>query len=154
MYTGVHHLNHQGDYTNLISSGKFIDVTFTNDNSIYALNYEQGEIHTFVRNQNNWVKDTQFKLLQYSDGYTEDKLCTSSTHVYVSSWKIHCVLVYTLSGEFVYKTGGHGGDIGKFQGPYLSDVDSGGKLLVCDFGNHRLQVFDAQNRVWSEISGL
>ena len=152
--TGVHHLNHQGDYTNLISSGKFSDISLTTDNKMYALNYSQGEIHIFVRNQNSWVKDTQFKLVQFSHGFIDDKLCTTSTHVYVTSCKTNCVLVYTLSGEYVYKTGGRGDEAGKFDRAYLSDVDSGGKLLVCDCVNNRLQVFDTQNRVWSELSGL
>ena len=150
--TGVHHCNYQGDYTNFICSGHFSDACLSNDNKIYALNYKQGEIHTFVRNQNSWVKDSQFKLVQYSGGYIYDKLCTTSTHLYVNN--AHCVLVYTMSGDYVDKTGGHGRKVGKFDGPYLGDVDSGGRLLVCDWGNHRLQVLDTQKGVWSELCGL
>ena len=152
--TGVHHLNHQGEYTNLICAGCYSDACLTGANQIYALAWKQGEIHTFVRNQNTWEKDTQFKLVKYTDGGTDDKLCTTSTHVYVSSWNTPCVLVYTLSGEYVYKTGGRGGEVGKFNRPLLSDVDSGGKLVVCDWGNYRLQVFDTQTREWTKISGL
>ena len=152
--TGVHHLNHQGDYTNLICLGCFSDACLTNDNKIYALNYKQGEIHTFVRIQNSWVKDIQFKLAHFSSGRSKDKLCTTNTHVYVSSCVTNCVLFYTLKGKYVYKTGGCGGEVGKFNRLYLSGVDSGGKLLVCDCWNHRLQVFDTRKRVWSELSGL
>ena len=152
--TGLHHLNHQGDYTNLICSDNFSDACLTKQNEIYALNNKQGEIHTFVRNQNSWVKDTKFRLVEYSDCGISDKLCTTSTHVFVSSWMTHSLLVYTLSGEYVYKTGGWGGEVGKFNYPYLSDVDSEGKLLVCDCYNNRLQVFDTQKRVWSKLSGL
>ena len=153
-YRGLHHFNHQGDYTNLICSDLFSDVCLTRQNKIYALNYKQGEIHTFVRNQSSWVKDTQFKLAEYSDGFIADKLCTTSTHMYVSSWNYHCILVYTLNGEYVYKTGGSGDEVGKFNSPLLSDVSGGGKLLVCDSNNHRLQEYDTQSRVWSELSGL
>ena len=152
--TGIHHLNYQGDYTNLICTGHFSDIWLSSANKLYALECEQGEIYIYVRNQNSWAKDTQFKLVHYRDGCDDDKLCTTSTHMYVSSWHTHFVLVYSLSGEYVYKTGGLGGEVGKFSNPYLSDVDSGGKLLVCDWGNHKLQVFDTQNRVWSELSGL
>ena len=42
----------------------------------------------------------------------------------------------------------------KFCDPYLCDVDGGGKLLLCDSGNHRLQVLDPQTRKWAEIQGL
>ena len=41
--TGVHHLNHQGHYTNLICSGCFSDACLTSDNKIYALEYKIGE---------------------------------------------------------------------------------------------------------------
>ena len=60
-HAGVHQLNHQGDYTNLICSGRFSDGTLTSHNKIYALNCIQGKIYTFVRNQNRWVKDIKFK---------------------------------------------------------------------------------------------
>ena len=152
--TGVHHLNHQGDYTNLICTGHFSDVCLTSDTKIYALNYKQREIYTFVRKQNSWIFDTQFKLKRYTEGCTDDKLCTTSTHLYVSSFKHDCILVYSLSGEHEYTTGGRGDEVGKFRFPYLSDVDSEGKLLVCDRDNHRLNVFNNQNRDWSELSGL
>ena len=153
-YTGVRELNHHGDYKSLICSGYFSDVCLTGPNQRYALEWKHGEIHTFVRNQNAWVKRTLFKLVEYNDGCPGDKLCTTSTHLYVGSFNTHCVLVYTLSGEHLYKTGGWGSEVGKFKRPLLGDVDSGGKLVVCDFGNHRLQIFDTQKRVWSELSGL
>ena len=152
--TGVHHLNHQGDFTNLICSGRFSDACLTSNNKIYALEGEQDEIYTFVRNQNSWARDTQFKLINYNNGGYVDKLCTTSTHLYVSSCKTNCVLVYTLSGEYLYKTGGHGGEVGKFDRCQICDVDSEGKLLVSDCDNHRLQVFDNLNREWTELSGL
>ena len=107
---------------------------------------------SFVKNKDNWEKDTQFKLVQYSDGSFDDKLCTTSTHVYVSSWNSHCILVYTLTGEYVYKTGEGVDDIGKFNHPYLSNGDSEGKWLLCADRNHRLLVFDTQNREWSKLS--
>ena len=153
-YTGLHHLTHHGDYTNPISSGSFSDVCLNSTDQIYALECKKCEIHIFVQNQNGWVKDTQFKLVQHSEGCIDDKLCTTGTHLYVSSWKTNCVFVYTLSGEYIYKTGQRGTEVGKFKVPLLCGVDSGGKLLVCDCHNHRLQVFDTQNRQWSELSGL
>ena len=76
------------------------------------------------------------------------------TRLYVSFVNTSCILVYTLSGEYVYKTGGPGDEVGKFSHPLLSDVDSEGKLLVCDWYSHTLQVFVTQNRVWSELRGL
>ena len=71
----------------------------------------------------------------------------------MSSWNTHCVLVYSLNGEFVYRTGEYGNELGKFDFPYLTDVDRGGKLMMADWSNHRLQVLDTRNRECSEISG-
>ena len=100
------------------------------------------------------MRETHCKLVSYSnDGYV-GKLCTTSTHLYVSSCQTNCVLVYTLSGEYLCKTGGSGGEVGKFHCCQICDVDSEGKLLVSDCGNHRLQVLDTQNREWTELSGL
>ena len=152
--TGVHHLSHHGDYTNLLCSGHFSDICLVSDDKIYALDWKEGKIHTFVSNLNGWVEDTQFKLVQYRNCCSADILCTTSTHLYVSCRNIHCVLVYTLSGEYVYRAGGRGGEVGKFNYPYLSNVDSGGKLLVCDRRNHRLKVFDTQSRKWGKVTGL
>ena len=98
------------------------------------------------------MKEIQLKLAQYSNGRDNDKLCATSTYLYVSSRYTHCVLTYTLSGEYVYRTGGRGAKVGKLEGPLLGHLDSSDKLLVCDFFNHRLQVFDTQNREWSKLS--
>ena len=152
--TGVHHLNQHGEYLTLICAGCFSDVCLTNTDTIYALEHKERKIHTFVRNQNGWVTDTRFKLVKYSNYGHLDKLCTTKTHLYVSSCDTNCVFVYTLSGEFRYETGECGSELGQFNCPYFSDVDSRGKLLLCDWHNRRLKVFDAENRQWSEVSGL
>ena len=92
-------------------------------------------------------------MVRYVYDCADDKLSATSTHVYESSCGTHRVFLYTLSGQYVHKTRG-GGEVGKFNYPYLSDVDSGGKSLVHDFCNDRLQVFDIHNRMWTELSGL
>ena len=151
--TGVHHLNHQGDYINQISSGSFCDACLIGTSKIYALDYQTCEIYTFVKHHNGWVKGTRFKLVHYTEGDPGHKLCATPTHLYVSSHD-NCILVYNVSGEYESKTAGSGDEIGKFKNNYLSDVDSAGRLLVCDCSNDRLQVLDAQTKQWSELSGL
>ena len=37
----------------------------------------------------------------------------------------------------MYRTGEYGNEVGKFDFPYLTDVDRGGKLLLADWSNHR-----------------
>ena len=74
--------------------------------------------------------------------------------MYVSACNTHCLLVYTLTGEFEIKTGVWGGEVGKFDRPLLSGVYSGGKLLVCDCWNNRVQLFDPESREYLQLSGL
>ena len=156
-YTGLHVLNQQGDYLKQICSGKFSDVSVTND-TLFGLEGIKQQLHVFSKSQDNWVKDRELNLSGYSECYYDDKLCTTSTCIYVSCFNTHCVCVYSLTGEFLYKTGeegqGEGLEVGKFHKPLLSDVDSEGKLLLCDRNNHRLQLFDSQTRQWDEIQGL
>ena len=155
--TGLHVLNQQGDHFKHICSGHISDATVTN-NTLFGLEGVNQLIHVFSKSQNSWVKDRELNLSGYSEGCDEDRLCTTSTCIYVSCCKTHCVCVYSLIGEFLYKTGeqgqGEGLNAGKFNCPFLSDVDSGGKLLLCDYTNHSLQVFDPQTRQWTVIQGL
>ena len=155
--TGLHVLNQRGDYLKHICSGQFSDVSVTN-NTLFGLEYTKQLIYVFSKSQNSWVKDRELNLSGYSEGSNGDRLCTTSTCIYVSCLNTHCVCVYSLTGEFLYKTGeegqGEGLEAGKFYCPLLSDVDSEGKLLLCDNDNHRLQVFDPQTRQWDEILGL
>ena len=155
--TGLHVLNQQGDYLKRICSGQFSDVSLTN-NTLFGLDGIKQQLHVFSKSQDSWVKDQVFDLLDYSKGSSADRLCTTSTCIYISCCNKHCVYVYSLTGEFLYKTGEEGQgerlEVGKLNNPLLSDVDSGGKLLLCDYDNHRLQTFDPQTRQWAEIQGL
>ena len=155
--TGLHVLNQRGDYLKQICSGQFSDGSVTN-NILFCLEYTKQLIYVFSKSQNSWVKDRELNLSGYSEGSIADRLCTTSTCIYVSCYNTHCVCVYTLTGEFLYKTGekgqGKGLEAGKFYFALLSDVDSGGKLLLCDYKNNRLQVFDPQTRQWTVIQGL
>ena len=155
--SGLHVLNQQGDYLKQICSGRFSDASVTN-NTLFGLEIAKQQIHVYTKPQDSWVKDQELDLSGYIEGFIGDRLCTSNTCVYVSCYRTHCVCVYSLTGEFLYKTGewgqGEGLGAGKFFYPVLSDVDSGGKLLLCDSGNNRLQVFDPQTRRWDEIQGL
>ena len=156
--TGLHLLNQQGDYLKLICSGQFSDVSFTN-NRLYALEFKEGEIYVFSKSDSSWLQGIQFKLSSYSKGGFLDKLCTTDSCLFVSSFSNHCILVHSLTGKYLYTTGKFSGwsgefEAGKFYNPLLSDVDSRERLLVCDLGNHRIQVFDPGPREWSELRGL
>ena len=154
--TGLHLLNQQGDYLKHICAGKFSDVSVTN-NTLLALEQEKHHIHVLNKSQSSWKIEKHLNMSGYSEGCNVDRFCASSNCIYVSCDKNHCVRVYSLTGNFLYKTGqwgkGKGQESGDFDNLLLSDVDSRGKLLLCDSHNNRLQVFDPQTKHWAQVQG-
>jgi len=47
-----------------------------------------------------------------------------------------------LNGKFVGKFGTHGKQLGEFQSPWSVAVLSNGRIVVSDFSNHRIQIFE------------
>ena len=50
--------------------------------------------------------------------------------------------VFELSGKFVTKFGSEGSERGEFKCPVSTANLSDGRIVVCDFNNNRIQVFD------------
>ena len=50
----------------------------------------------------------------------------------------HCMKVLDQDGNFQYKFGKQGGGDGEFKNPGCLSVDTLGRLIVCDAGNHRI----------------
>ena len=151
--TGLHCLNQQGDYLYCVSEGTFSDVCLYNK-TLYLLDYKEGEVCVFKHTSNKWVKCTQWGLSEDRKKGVGDKICATHTGVYISSWFSHFISVFSHSGEYQDTLGGFGrGGVGELVGPLISDVDSEGRLLVCDCGNHRFQVFDPETREWKKVTG-
>ena len=64
----------------------------------------------------------------------------------VSDTGNHCVKVYDQLGTFLYKFGIQGNQDGQFNGPRGMLVDRFNNLLVCDFGNNRIQQVSLDGR--------
>ena len=58
----------------------------------------------------------------------------------------HCIKAFDQSGTFLYKFGKEGNQDGQFNLPRGLLVDSSNNLLVCDFGNNRVQQFALDGR--------
>ena len=54
----------------------------------------------------------------------------------------HRVQVFELCGKFVTKFGSEGSERGKFQFPRSSAILSDGRIVVSDWNNDRIQVFE------------
>ena len=53
----------------------------------------------------------------------------------------HRVEVFELSGKFVTKFGSEGSGRGELENPFSTAI-SDGRIVVCDFNNDRIQVFE------------
>ena len=62
--------------------------------------------------------------------------------LYVTDACNHRIVVFTTAGKFVRNIGRPGSAPGEFRFPYGLDQDQKGHLLVCEFGNNRVQVID------------
>jgi len=73
--------------------------------------------------------------------------CVSFKNItFVSDQGNHCVKAFDQSGTFLYKFGKQGNQDGQFNNPFLMHVDSSNNLLVCDFGNNRVQQVSLDGR--------
>ena len=54
----------------------------------------------------------------------------------------HRVQVFELSGKFVTKFGSEGSGRGELKNPFSTAILSDGRIVVCEFNNDRIQVFE------------
>ena len=65
----------------------------------------------------------------------------------------HCIKVFNTEGVFLYKFGnkGDGDGDGEFYKPRCLSVDKAEHLVVCDYGNNRVQVLDLSGKFITKI---
>ena len=71
--------------------------------------------------------------------------------VVVTEWGVHCVSVFSPSGEKLRSFGTHGSGQGQFDCPCGIAVDGEGNILVIDFRNNRIQKFTAEGQFLAEV---
>ena len=71
----------------------------------------------------------------------------------VSYYRNDNVKVFSKDGEFLHSIATLGSDDGQLGHPVGLAVDSFSNLVVCDFGNRRLQIFTLDGKVVSIIEG-
>jgi DNA-binding beta-propeller fold protein YncE len=64
--------------------------------------------------------------------------------VYVTDSCNHRIAVFKTDGTFVRNMGKVGSNLGEFRFPYGLDIDRTGRLIVCEFGNNRVQLIDKE----------
>ena len=63
-------------------------------------------------------------------------------HLLVCAFESGNIQVFELSGKFITRFGRSGSKIGEFVGPTSTAVLTDGRIVVCDFCNNRIQIFE------------
>ena len=85
--------------------------------------------------------------MKVSEGFTSPFHCIQyDKYLIVSDAGEHCIKVFDINGNFLYKFGNKGNRDGEFKDPHFLSVNKAGHLMVCDRGNHRVQVFELSGK--------
>ena len=114
------------------------DVKFDTAGNMYVTNGGNGRVQ---------VLDTSGQFIRAFGQEREGKLSRPSglqivdKYVYVSDVSGHCIVVYETSGQFVTSFGRYGRNEGEFHYPFCITSCTDCFIYVCDFLNHRVQIF-------------
>ncbi len=125
--------------------GQFIyptDVAFGPDGRVFVSEYGDHDRIQVFDMQGNYRYE--FGAFGDRDGEFSrpQSIVIDGNLVYVTDSCNHRLVVFTLDGKFVRNMGGVGSDLGQFRFPYGLDRDADGNLIVCEFGNNRVQKVD------------
>lgn len=125
--------------------GQFIyptDVAFDAKGRIFVSEYgDNDRIQVFDGAGNHLY---QFGRFGQGDGEFSrpQSMVIDGDLVYVTDACNHRIAVFTTDGRFVRNMGRVGSGLGQFRFPYGLDEDAHGRLIVCEFGNNRVQLVD------------
>ena len=116
------------------------DVKFDTAGNMYVADYNNSRVQVldssghFIR---AFGEEGEGKLSRPSGLHIADK------HVYVSDHDHSgdCIVVYETSGKFVTRFGGYGQKEGELSRPLCITSCVDGFIHVCDYDNHRVQIF-------------
>ena len=120
-----------------------IDVTVNDEGSLVVTERDNNRIQVMSKEGES--------IFTFGDKGPE-KLCKPTCCIpyknmfLVSDRDNHCIKAFDQSGTFLYKFGKEGNQDGQFNRPRGLLVDSSDNLLVCDFGNNRVQQFSLDGR--------
>ena len=95
-------------------------------------------------------------LLSFSaPGCDSDPWCAvyHQDKFFVSYFYAHCVKVFNNTGVYLYDIGSKGSGDGQLNGPVGLAIDKSNRLIVCDPGNKRLQLFTLDGKFVTKVEG-
>ena len=109
---------------------------------------EQRSGNIYVADQSNNRVEVFNGEAEYLSEFGSDKmkspLCIAiyKDRVFVTQYGGGCLLVYDLNGQFIKQVGTPGSKEGQFTNPYgIAINNTNGDIYVCDYSNHRIQIF-------------
>ena len=72
---------------------------------------------------------------------------------FVSYFYAHCVKVFNNTGVYLYDVGSKGSGDGQLNGPVGLAIDKSNRLIVCDPGNKRPQLFTLDGKFVTKVEG-
>ena len=123
--------------------GMPIDVTVDDEERIVVTEYRNGRIQV--------MSEEGESIFTFGDKGPEKLLgptcCTPYKNMFlVSDTGNDCIKAFDQLGTFLYRFGKKGNQDGQFNPPRGLLLDSSDNLLVCDFGNNRVQQFSLDGR--------
>lgn len=127
--------------------GKFIyptDIAFDSAGRIFVSEYgDNDRIQVFDKDA-NFI----FQFGKFGDKPGEfsrpQSMVIHDDLLYLTDSCNHRIQVFKTDGTFVRVMGKVGSELGEFRFPYGLDIDGQGRLIVCEFGNNRVQLIDRE----------
>ncbi|XP_033118988.1 E3 ubiquitin-protein ligase TRIM71-like [Anneissia japonica] len=90
-------------------------------------------------------------VLKNPNGLTVNK---ATRVLYVADREAHCVFKFNVDdGRLLGKIGSEGSEVGQMNEPYDVTLNNEGCVIVADFRNHRIQMFDANGKFMRILIG-
>jgi DNA-binding beta-propeller fold protein YncE len=136
--------------------GQFIyptDIAFDSKGNIFVSEYgDNDRIQVFDPKDGHFL----YTFGKFGDGPGEfsrpQSMVIDHDIIYLTDACNHRLCVFKTDGTFVRNMGKVGSGPGEFRFPYGMDEDPDGHLVVCEFGNNRVQLIDKETgkglRIW------
>jgi DNA-binding beta-propeller fold protein YncE/ABC-type Fe3+ transport system permease subunit len=127
--------------------GEFIfptDVAFDAAGNVYVSEYGDNDRIQVFNSDGMYLRE----FGKFGNGPGEfarpQSMLIDGNLLYVTDACNHRISVFKLDGTFVRNMGSVGSELGQFRYPYGLAEDTDGNLVVCEFGNNRVQLIDKE----------